>query len=81
MLHTCQTRFSQKENDIENDGTHVLGNQKGSKSKSLLAGNDQKKVGDFNFFRKVSKYDIDRLRVDWGGYQKERTEQQTKNNL
>ena len=34
---------------------------------------------DYNFYRKVSKYDLDKLCVDWTEYQKERERQNTIN--
>lgn len=34
---------------------------------------------DFNFYRKVSKYELDRMSVDWSALLKERERQVTKN--
>lgn len=66
--------------DIEDDYVH---NSSDSTARSAWKEGDldqnPRKLMDYNFYRKVSKYDLDKLCVDWSEYQKERERQNTVN--
>ena len=69
LVHTCIRMIPDKFLDVEDDYVH---NASDSTARSAWKEPDleqnPRKLMDYNFYRKVSKYDLDKLCVDWSEY-------------
>lgn len=74
QLHSCMLKLmTSPSNHAMN--TSMISNKSRAKSKAdqMIQNRNQKESGaDLNFYRKISKYDLDRLSVNWNKLRKDK---------